>query len=82
MGQFRNPVKANDAPNMVARRQLRDATGRSILAFHEGGRINIEREERIFQQKMEELTNALVRFMMDTEKTRLVNIEHTHNVFV
>jgi hypothetical protein len=82
MGQFRNPVKANDAPNMVARRQLRDATGRSILAFYKGCRINIEREERIFQQKMEELTNALVRFMMDTEKTRLVNIEHTHNVFV
>ena len=31
---------------------------------------------------MEELTNALMRFMMDTEKTRLMNIEHAHNVFV
>lgn len=82
MGQFGNPVKANDAPNLVARRQLGDATSRSILAFHKGGRINIERQKRIFQQKMEELTNALMRFMMDAEKTRLVNIEHTHNVFM
>ena len=31
---------------------------------------------------MEELTNALVGFMMDAKKTRLVNIEHTHNVFM
>ena len=31
---------------------------------------------------MEELTNALMRFMMDADQTRLMNIEHAHNVFV
>jgi hypothetical protein len=82
MGQFGNPVKANDASNLIPRHQLRDTAGRSILAFYKGSRINIEREKRIFQQKMEELTNALVGFMMDAEKTGLMNIKHTHNVFV
>jgi hypothetical protein len=82
MGQFGNPVKANDASNLIPRHQLRNATGCSILTFHKGSWINIKREKRIFQQKMEELTNALVGFMMDAEKTGLVNIKHTHNVFV
>ncbi len=31
---------------------------------------------------MEELANALMGFMMDAEKTGLVNIEHADNVFV
>lgn len=82
MGQFGNPMKANDAPNLISRRQFRDTACRSILAFHKGRRINIERKKRIFQQKMKELTNALMRFMMDADQTGLVNIEHTHNVFV
>jgi hypothetical protein len=82
MGQFGNSVKTNDAPNLISRRQFRDAAGGSILAFDKGRRVNIEGEERIFQQKMKELTNALMRFMMDADQTGLVNIEHTHNVFV
>ena len=31
---------------------------------------------------MEELTNALMRFMMNAKKACLMNIEHAHNVFV
>ena len=48
MCQFGNPMKANDTPNLIPRRQFRDATGRSILALHKGRRVNIEGEERIF----------------------------------
>jgi len=75
-------MKANDAPNLIARNQFGDTTRSSILTLHKGRRINIEGEERIFQQKMKELTNALMRFMVGAEEACLMNIEHTHNVFV
>ena len=82
MKQLRNPLKTHHAPNHIPRLQVRNTTRSTRLRLDTHGRINKQRQRRVIQQKIEQMTNGLIGSIRDIEKALLMGIERTNEVFM
>ena len=80
--QLRNPLKTHDAPNHITRLQIRHATRHARLGLHAHRRINEQRQRRMVQKKIKQMTNGLIGSIRHIEKALLMRVERANEILV